>query len=1213
MYASGSSNCFADISNFQELRFTAPATVQELDTVELNEAADSLAAHVSLHFSSPGTSPRSSSTNHTNANASINTSVAPASTINGYRVPVDDVVAVTCLLPDKAIAYELPKSPDDQQYERSYTPPAHDLGASDTGVGPPAKQAKGPIGRKQHGDARVCCFSLPVAEELLGSVTTFYPSGDPENGQTLRTSARVKYKMRMDSIRSSTPPLAERKDPAKPLTSTLSKTPSQPKQMRVVWSNHDKNLFFEALNEYGKDFEAILNYLNTKKRRKDNGEQQVFKSKDVRNLYYQFNQKVMKYVHFSDEVRKEVQELYALINYGEMRRKVPFQNKKYFHKLKDLVYKGFTTVREKGKNIRIKTPPCRALRKLNQLEEWQEEIKLPAKVDVLLKPSSMEAWGRVQSLAQNPRVRITVTIQKRLSALLQLFQQKWRAQDVRLVDRLDEMKRLSGTVSSKIMRQRLQHEIQLFSQVEIGAAGAPLLRFVPAQNVVIHRPMISLTDFQSNTSICLNSYEQRIGVAVSGETLCTGEKLAGGCKERLPATGRRQRTDSSSEKVGNESKKLKYDDGGKEPGDERPPYGLELLPQDGPAFAEHFKSPNASNESIEMKDFLGYDGEHCGPSRAADCDVLLGAGRQSDNSSDGFALLDGELLPGARYHQDTAESSAGEEPVKSSVGEGSGAGGTEMGSSSEQTCVTTVTVTTTTTTTATTTTTVTLKKKKKYHRRKGEMGKPNAATLPSANQFRPLVTEEQMQRIRDGWTLGSVGDLTVGDLYIMFGAEMKVELEYDWVREETVQRAAPVVLASEMKVCLASQGLSSVEERDSPRELVDDGKPTCALADQEGRDLELPPSAVDEELQEATVSVKEEVKETRGCPVDTISQRLKHLLFLASLANKDTKKRTANGAAERKPKRAEGDGGIMSTQDDCLQFKHPMLPVRNPINHLVPDLHVPPRYKQSRWWRSRVNRQTLHPLLPNMVRVTPSATVTSAASFSSAAASPGSSQVATSHTAPVVPAAPIVPVDADGVESSIPAEPLKQQEQHQQCGKLSQQPAPERTNVVTFDELTLPNDLTSYTHPTSSITPTPGMNSSSTVPPDGELNTPVKKLTGEVLPPDLSLSLFDLSLPSTSCSMMANLFPDLVPSGSGAAPSGDALAPEAVIDEKMVAANLSELSLSGIFTGLEPFPSPVRPPIDPDVDMTMMSESTVDYIARFQDIAEKFRTEQHHP
>lgn len=224
-----------------------------------------------------------------------------------------------------------------------------------------------------------------------------------------------------------------------------------------------------------------------------------------------------------------------------------------------------------------------------------------------------------------------------------------------------------------------------------------------------------------------------------------------------------------------------------------------------------------------------------------------------------------------------------------------------------------------------------------------------------------------------------------------------------------------------------------------------------------------------------------------------------------------------------------------------------------------------------------------------MVRVTPSATVTSASSSSSAAASPGSSQAATSHTASVVPAAPIVPVDADGVESSIPAEPLKQQEQHLQCGKLSQQPAPERTNVVTFDELTLPNDLTSYTHPTSSITPTPGRNCSSTVPPDGELNTPVKKLTGEVLPPDLSLSLFDLSLPSTSCSMMANLFPDLVPSGSGATPSGEALAPEAVIDEKMVAANLSELSLSGIFTGLEPFPSPVRPPIDPDVSFQLVT------------------------
>jgi hypothetical protein len=68
------------------------------------------------------------------------------------------------------------------------------------------------------------------------------------------------------------------------------------------------------------------------------------------------------------EISKVAKELYALINYGEMRKKLAFINDKCYLKLSDLVYKGSVTVREKGKNIKIKTPSCRALRKLNELE-----------------------------------------------------------------------------------------------------------------------------------------------------------------------------------------------------------------------------------------------------------------------------------------------------------------------------------------------------------------------------------------------------------------------------------------------------------------------------------------------------------------------------------------------------------------------------------------------------------------------------------------------------------------------------------------------------------------------------------------------------------------------------------------------------------------------------------------------------------------------------
>lgn len=73
---------------------------------------------------------------------------------------------------------------------------------------------------------------------------------------------------------------------------------------------------------------------------------------------------------------KKVQELYALINYGEMRRKVQLDNQKLFMKLRELVYRGSVTVRVKGKNCRIKTPSCPALRKINQVESEYAQIAI---------------------------------------------------------------------------------------------------------------------------------------------------------------------------------------------------------------------------------------------------------------------------------------------------------------------------------------------------------------------------------------------------------------------------------------------------------------------------------------------------------------------------------------------------------------------------------------------------------------------------------------------------------------------------------------------------------------------------------------------------------------------------------------------------------------------------------------------------------------------
>jgi len=67
-------------------------------------------------------------------------------------------------------------------------------------------------------------------------------------------------------------------------------------------------------------------------------------------------------------MQKVVQELYGLINYGELKRRVGFCNDKNWSKLYEMIYHGSTKVRSKGKLWKVKTPHCRALRKLNCLE-----------------------------------------------------------------------------------------------------------------------------------------------------------------------------------------------------------------------------------------------------------------------------------------------------------------------------------------------------------------------------------------------------------------------------------------------------------------------------------------------------------------------------------------------------------------------------------------------------------------------------------------------------------------------------------------------------------------------------------------------------------------------------------------------------------------------------------------------------------------------------
>lgn len=135
-------------------------------------------------------------------------------------------------------------------------------------------------------------------EELLGSLTTY-------NCHGTRTSARVIQKMRQDqqlSTRPGTPPPNDRDGGIKTNDrNAMQKTPSAVRSNRPTWSNLERNYFFDALNEFGKDFEAIGNFVNSKLKRRCPNTDVSFKSKDqVRQHYYQTYHKICKYVRFSE-------------------------------------------------------------------------------------------------------------------------------------------------------------------------------------------------------------------------------------------------------------------------------------------------------------------------------------------------------------------------------------------------------------------------------------------------------------------------------------------------------------------------------------------------------------------------------------------------------------------------------------------------------------------------------------------------------------------------------------------------------------------------------------------------------------------------------------------------------------------------------------------------------------------------------------------------
>lgn len=502
------------------------------------------------------------------------------------------------------------------------------------------------------------------------------------------------------------------------------KTPSQSKHIRIQWTMKEKKCFFDALNEHGRDFEQISRFINLKMKRK-NPTESDYKTKDhVRQHYYQLFQKASKYLKFSDDVKKLAQELYVLINYGEMKKKLIMSSDKSFLKLRDLVYRGSVTVRVKGKNIKIKTPSCRALKKLNQLEGNNiEDIQLPQRIDVIVRPSNQESWSYVQRLAQNPRIKVSLPLQKRISCLLQTLEQKWRSQDIRLHEKY------VVKVIQQNSRQKLCNEIITQSEEDIKflKSKEPRLYFHPPENCKIFRPMIQLNEFLSSYNLCLNSYEVRIGVRKRGEEICMEKNSH--LKDISKNASKRIRNDSFSEKIN--AVKLKTD---------------EQNADDLGIIFEH-----KSNDSNDLSD-LNKNINNINITKKDSSNVMV----KMNNS--------GDINEIEKIEQPVNSEEIKKESTQNDINDTNNkalltanvSNNTSNQSNNNNNC-----------------NNVTSSKTSKK-------SMVCASKTPKEYSFKPLINEDTLKKIRQGWNVENIGDLTIGDLYLMYGSDSKLIIEYKW-------------------------------------------------------------------------------------------------------------------------------------------------------------------------------------------------------------------------------------------------------------------------------------------------------------------------------------------------------------------------------------------------------------------------------------------------
>lgn len=299
----------------------------------------------------------------------------------------------------------------------------------------------------------------------------------------------------------------------------------------------------------------------------------------------------------------------------------------------------------------------------------------------------------------------------------------------------------------------------------------PLICFRPQKDAKIHRPLVSITQYLSSFNICLNSYEERMGIKIRGETLW----------QERSHTNKRQRTDSGCEKKNSpENKKCRITTPDNN--------NITMI-----ITSTDIKSSSSNSPTLDIKSEKCFtdntiENQHINKDYKDDSDDLelgcgniggVGGGYNSESDLINELVVCDEQQQQMNNHDHVDNSISNN--ISGNKNEIIDENGLKIDANNLNSSNSAKINLSISSQLLSSSSSDILNKAKKYNKKKDKDNKKDI------NNLKPLINNETIKRIRKGWTILNASDITIGDLYIVFGQNSKIMFEYYWLNDKKIE------------------------------------------------------------------------------------------------------------------------------------------------------------------------------------------------------------------------------------------------------------------------------------------------------------------------------------------------------------------------------------------------------------------------------------------